>query len=44
MCKLLHALSDIGVLISGTSFDGDKASVRAFCKEFYEYDGVELNS
>ena len=30
-------------LVSGDSFDGDKASVIAFCKEFYGDVTAELN-
>ena len=44
ICKLLYALCDVGTLVSGASFDGDKASVKSFCKEFYEGVAAELNS
>ena len=44
ICKLLYALGDVGVLIFGASYNGDKSLVIMFCKEFYEGVTVELNS
>ena len=44
ICKLLYTLGDVVVLVSGASFDGDKSSVKTFCKQFYEGITAELNS
>ena len=44
ICKLLHALGDVGVQVSGASFDGDKVLVKILCKEFYESVVLELTN
>ena len=43
ICKLRHALNDVGVQVIGASYNGDEVSVITFCKELHAGGTEELS-